>query len=410
MAVYKSKCFVYYGPGNVKQEIMDIECGSTDIILRVDVCGRCGTDKRLWEKTHPSVKTPIVLGHELVGEIIEIGKNVKLLREGLSFTEGKTIDTSNLFSGQRVTVQSRIARHDPETGVMLMKAPHQILSFWIPAGYSQYMKIPEDMIRAGAIIPIPDNVTNEEAALVEPAACALESIFSTTHPYGMDEEGRHLFKGGIKKDGRTLIIGSGTLAMVYGQLAKIEGAREVWFITRSQKKVDLIKKVVGDWCKFKIIPEYSDLPIDEKLELELGIEKEFLELTNGELFDDVILAAPSKDAQRYMLTLMNPNGYAVAASFAGIREPVEKANVDLLHYRIGKFIGTSGCSTKTMETIVKWLESGKLTMKGYTCPEKFSLDGSAEGFLTTSADGRKPMLYPWASSKNLFNELTDLKS
>jgi L-iditol 2-dehydrogenase len=396
MPIYKSKCFVYYGPGNVKQEVMDIECGPTDIILRVDICGRCGTDKRLWEKVHPSVKTPIVLGHELVGEIVEIGEKVKNLKVGIAYTERQIINTSNINIGQRVTVQSRIARHDPKTRVMLMKDPQQILSFWIPGAYSQYMKIPEDMIRAGAIISVPDNVTDEEAALVEPAACALESIFSTTHPYGIDEEGRHLFTGGIKKDGCTLIIGSGTLAMVYGQLAKIEGAKEVCFITRSQKKVDLIKKVVGDWPKFKIIPDYSDLSIDEKLELESGFEKEFTELTNGELFDDIILAAPSKDAQRYMLTLMNPNGYAVAASFAGIREPVEKANVDLLHYRIGKFIGTSGCSTKTMETVMKWLESGKMTMKGYTCPEKFTFDNSAEDFLTTSADGRKPMLYPWA--------------
>lgn len=395
MVDYRSECYVYYGPGNIKRETRDVACGPTDIILRIDVCGRCGTDRRLFYKPHPSVKTPTVLGHELVGHIVEVGREVPTLTTGVGYKDGQTLDPKQLCppEGQRVTVQSRIARH--RDGLMLMRDPIQNMSFYIPAGYSQYMKVPAEMIQAGAILLVADSVSDEEGALVEPTACALESIFATPHAVGVDEEGRHIVRSGIKPGGRALIIGSGTLAMVYAQLAKIEGAAEIWFIVRSQAKVELISTVLGDWPQFKVIADYSSMELADKLKLETEVANEFADLTNGELFDDIVLACPSRDAQRLMFQLLNPDGYAAAACFAGLHEDSEHAQVDLLHYRIGKAIGTSGCSTRTMETVLNWLASGKLSLKGLTCPHHYTLADDPAEFFQTKADGRKPMLYPW---------------
>jgi hypothetical protein len=56
-----------------------------------------------------------------------------------------------------------------------------------------------------------------------------------------------------------------------------------------------------------------------------------------------------------MLQLLNRGGYGVAARFAG------------LHYRIGEAAGTSGCSTPTMETVLDWLATGKLSLEGFAC-------------------------------------------
>ena len=49
---------------------------------------------------------------------------------------------------------------------MLMKDPIENLTFYIPGAYAQYMRVPGNMIRAGAVLPISDTVTDEEAALV----------------------------------------------------------------------------------------------------------------------------------------------------------------------------------------------------------------------------------------------------
>ncbi len=395
MGVYQSKCFRYHGPGEVRRETMSLTCGPKDIMLKVAVCGRCGTDKRLWEKSHPRVDTPTVLGHELVGEIVEVGPEVLSLTEGMGHMRGRKVDVAALKVGRRVTVQSRIARHDESSGVMLMNAPYQNLSFQVPGAFAQYMKVDEPMIRSGAVLVVPDGVSDEEAALVEPAACALESVFSTVHPSAVEEDGRHIYRSGIKVGGRTLIIGSGTLALVYAKLAKADDAGDVWFVVRSAGKEKMIRDMLGDWPKIKVVADYAELPLADKLKREKELEQEFAALTNGDLFDDVVLAAPSVDAQRYMINLLNPDGYGVCASFAGIRELVDGANIDLLHYRIGKIIGTSGCSTRAMETILKWLEYGKLSMRGLTCPRHYTLGDCPEEFFTTNADGRKPMLYPW---------------
>ena len=363
--------------------------------MKIDACGRCGTDRRLYRRAHARVRTPTVLGHELVGRIVEVGKDVHTLRRGIGYRQGDTLlsDELDFPVDSRITVQGRTARH--WNGLMLMNDPIQNLTFYIPGAYSQYMKIPGEMIQAGAILRVPDNVSDEEAALAEPASCALESIFATPHAVGVDGEGRHLVRSGIKKDGKTMIIGSGTLAMIYATLARSEGAGEIWIIIRSEAKGKLITKVLGESPRFHVVPDYSKFPLPEKLEHERTIAEELAELTEGQLFDDVILACPSLDAQRLMFPLLNPDGYGVAACFAGLQEPSETANVDMLHYRLGKAVGTSGCSTRTMDTLLKWIADGRLSLTGFTCPRHYTLEDNPADFLETKADGRKPMLYPW---------------
>ena len=394
MGNYQSKCFVYYGPGNVKSETWELTCGPKEIIIQIDICGRCGTDRSLFKKVHPSVKIPTVLGHELVGRVVEVGNKVSTLTGGIGYKDGMILTPGQLrlSLGKRVTVQSQIARY--RDGLMLIKDPIQILSFYIPGGYAEYMKIPEEMIRSGAILPVPDTVSDEEAAQVEPAACALESIYNTSHSIGVNGDGRHIIHSGIKPGGRTIIIGSGTLAMIYARLAKIEGAEEVWFMVRSQQKVKLITSVLGNWPRFKVVPDYSGALLPEKFKLETKLEEEFRDLTNGKLFDDVIVACPSKDAQRMMFQLLHTDGYGVAVVFAGLHEASEHARVDLLHYRMGRAAGSSGCSTRTMETVLRWLSSGKLSLKGFICPHHYTLNDDPDEFFQTKADGRKPMLYP----------------
>ena len=395
MPAYESRCLVYYGPGDVRVETRRLTCAPTDIMLKIDVCGRCGTDRRLFRTRHPGVKTPTVLGHELVGRVVEVGGEVKTLTEGIGYRQGRTNRPAELCPaiGRRVTVQSRVARH--RDGVMLMRDPIENLTFRIPGGYSQYMKVPSQMIQAGAILPVPDSVSDEGAALTEPAACALESVFSTPHPVGVDPDGRHIFRGGIRPAGRVLIIGSGTLAMIYAQLARTEGAAEVWLVVRSQAKVQLVRTVLGDWPQVELVPDYSGMALEDKVRREASLEERFVDLTGGDLFDDVVLACPSVDAQRLMLRLLNPDGYAVAACFAGLHACADRAPIDNLHYRIGKAIGTSGCSTKTMETVLQWLADGRLSLTGFTCPQHYTLDSDPEEFFQTQADGRKPMLSPW---------------
>ena len=185
MALYASKSFVYLGkPKAIKRDTITIECGPRDLIVRVSMCARCGTDKTIYRFGHPNVDpyAPVVLGHELVARIIEVGSEVGSLDEGIGYREGRTLPREYLDfrPGERVTFQSRIARY--RGGLMVIPNPIANLSFQINGGYSQYMRVPESMIRSESVLRVPEGVSDEEACLVEPAACALESIFATPHP------------------------------------------------------------------------------------------------------------------------------------------------------------------------------------------------------------------------------------
>ena len=394
---YISKAFVYRGPGDVRLEELKIDCCPTDLVVKVIVSARCGTDKTIFYQGHPKVDShaPIVLGHELLGEIVEVGKDVIKLKDGIGYKKGERLSDEylNFQIDERVTMQSRIARY--HNGLMLLDRPIAILSFYINGAYSQYMRIPQELILSGSVLRVPNSVSNEEAVLAEPAACALESIFSTPHPVELDKEGRHFFRGGIKKNGFSLIIGSGSVSMIYARLCQIEGAKKVFILVRSKEKANLVKGILGEDIIPVIYAPYKDESISKKEKIENELVKSLRDLTNGHLFDDVIVACSSTDAQRLMLKLYSPGGYTVGACFGGTHRKADKVDMDQHHYRSAKTIGSSGCSTKTMETILSWLEKGKLSLKGFISSKKYSLATDPKEFFTTEANGLKPVLYPW---------------
>jgi threonine dehydrogenase-like Zn-dependent dehydrogenase len=396
MALYESKAFVYQGrPKAMTRETLAIECSPRDLVVEVLMCARCGTDKTIYHSGHPNVDpyAPVVLGHELVARVVEVGYEVHTLNEGIGYREGSILPPEYLEfqPGERVTVQGRIARY--RHGLMLVPKPIANLSFQINGGYSQYMLVPETMIRSESMLRVPDNITDEEACLVEPAACALESIFASPHATGVDEQGRHLFRTGIQPEGNVCIIGSGTVGMIYATLAHLEGAGRIVLIVRSEYKKKLVEKVLGDKVEVYIAPQTAEDASPETLEAEDAVVGDLSDLTDGYLFDDVIAACASPAAQRLMLRLYAPEGYAVGACFGGTHQLVDAANLDTNHYRAAKTIGTSGCSTDCIKTILNWLENGQLDLRGFISKRHFTLEDDPHEFFTTDADGLKPALF-----------------
>jgi L-iditol 2-dehydrogenase len=395
MAAYRSLAFRYYAPGDVRREELRIACGPREMIVKVLACARCGTDRNIFRKGHPKVRPPTVLGHEIAAEVAEVGCEVRTLTDGIGYRRDRPLSAAELDYrvGERITCQSRIARY--RGGVLLQSDPIQILSFQIDAGYSRYMKVTEEMIRSGSALRVPEGVSDEEAALVEPAACALETIFQTPHAMGVDEDGRHRFRAGIRPGGRALVIGSGTVSMIYALLCRIEGAAEVHVLVRSQAKADLVRRVLGEGFRVTIAEPLDGLGIEERLEREAALVERLRAGTGGVLFDDVISACADPDAQRLMLKCYNVEADAVGATFGGTRELVDRVDLDVHHYRQAKTIGSSGCSTRCMETVLRWLAEGKLSLRGFTSPRRFTLADDPAEFFETDAGGLKPVLYPW---------------
>jgi L-iditol 2-dehydrogenase len=393
----RSDAFIYHGARDVRHGSITVDPGPDGMLVKVILCARCGTDQTIFRKGHPEVDkhAPIVLGHEMVGTIVDVGKEVRKLRDGLGFREGDRIPSADLSfrPGDRVIVQSRAARY--ANGLMLMSDPVTILSFRLHGAYSQYVRFTSELSRTGSVIRVPKGVSHEAAALAEPAACALESIYATPHPVGVDRGGRHLYRAGILGGGRCCIIGSGSVSMIYARLARLEGAAQLVILVRSAEKAALVQRLVGSGVSVQIVDRYSHLPLPEKLKAEQGIVSRMAELTQGHLFDDVVCACADPDAQRLMMALYCREGYAVGACFGGTHERVDAADVDLHHYRLAKTIGTSGCSTRTLNTVLRLLAEGELNLDGLIDPGYFSLEDDPAKFLDRTAAGLRPALDPW---------------
>jgi L-iditol 2-dehydrogenase len=396
MAVYNSRSFVYQGrPGAVTTETLTLKPGPRDLFVKVLMCARCGTDKTIYRSGHPNVDpyAPVVLGHELVARIVEVGDEVQALAEGIGYREGQRLSDALLHfePGERVTFQSRIARY--RDGLMLVPRPIANLSFQINGGYGQYMIVPETMIRSASVLKVDEKIGDEEACLVEPTACALESIFATPHPVGVDREGRHIMKAGIKPGGNACVIGSGTVSMIYARLALLEGAAKVVVVVRSAEKARLVRETLGSQVTIYEALRTEDDASEPTRQAEDAIVADLTRLTDSYLFDDVICANASASAQRLMLRLYTPEGYAVGACFGGTHALVDEANIDINHYRAAKTIGTSGCSTDGMKTVLAWLSSGRLSLQGMISPRHYTLDDNPHDFFTVE-DGLKPALFP----------------
>lgn len=395
MKEYRSRSFVYQGkPGAVTTETLTLRPGPRDLLVRVVMCARCGTDKTIYRSGHPNVDpyAPVVLGHELVARIVEVGDEVPTLTEGIGYRDGQTLTATELrfHPGERVTFQSRIARY--RDGLMLVPKPIANLSFQINGGYAQYMVVPETMIRSGSVLRVTDATSDEEACLVEPTACALESIFATPHAVGVDSEGRHVMKAGIRRGGNACVIGSGTVSMIYARLALLEGAAKVVVVVRSAEKARLVREKLGSAVTLYEAPRMAEDASPATGKAEDQVVADLTHLTGGYLFDDVISANASAASQRLMLRLYTPEGYAVGACFGGTHALVDAANLDLNHYRAAKTIGTSGCSTDAMKTVLAWLSDGRLSLRGMISPRHYTLDDDPHEFFTVE-NGLKPALF-----------------
>lgn len=391
-----SQCWVYYRPADVRLEHRSLECGPKDLLVKVRLCARCGTDQTVFRRGHASVDpyAPVVLGHELVADIVAVGKDVKELREGIGYAHGRLLPPAYLDfrPGERVVCQSRIARY--RNGLMLVPKPIANLSFQFDAGYAQYMKVPPEMIQSESVLRVPENISDEAACLVEPAACALESVHATPHAVGADPAGRYLFTAGIRPHGRTCIIGSGTVSMIYARLARREGARQILLLARSEEKAALLRRILGDGFETHVTGRLDALPLEEKLTAEDKLVSALMARTDGELFDDVICACADPDAQRLMPRLYAPEGDAVGACFGGTHALADRVNMDLHHYRAARTIGTSGCSTAAMKTILVWLQDGSLSLDDMVDPRHWTFRDLPDQFFS-AAGARKPVLHPW---------------
>jgi L-iditol 2-dehydrogenase len=189
---------VYRGPNNIT--VQEVPVAKGKVTLKVNACAICGYDARVYRSGHRKVSPPVILGHELCGEI----------QNDILLDDSGTI----IKSGTRVAIcplTPCLNCHYCQTYRYNLCTNLKEIGSTLDGGFAQYMAIPDEIIRIGGVVPLPANMTNEEASLLEPLACCLNSF--SRLPSNI------IGKEKIRPD-VVVIIGDGPIGLLHLQLFK----------------------------------------------------------------------------------------------------------------------------------------------------------------------------------------------
>jgi 2-desacetyl-2-hydroxyethyl bacteriochlorophyllide A dehydrogenase len=178
-------------PGEIRVgEVPDPKPGDRQVVVKVGACGICGTDLHIADGHFPPTPYPIVPGHEFAGEIVELGADVP---GGWQVGDRVAVDPS-LFCGYCKPCRSgrgNLCENWNATGDTVNGA------------FAEYVAVP-----SANCYRMPDTMTWEQGALVEPVSCAVHGV-------------RRI---GVEAGERFLVVGAGTMGLIMQQLLQRAGA------------------------------------------------------------------------------------------------------------------------------------------------------------------------------------------
>ena len=185
-----------------------------DVIVKVQTCGICGSDIHYWEAGGPQ---GLVMGHEYCGVVVDAGER-KDLKKGDRVTALPISPCLECDACKSGNIHYCANTWTYATGLSLTN----------PGGYAEYMAIRPDMVRK-----VPNNISDEEVAMVEPSAVALHGV--------------HL--GEVKTGDKVLIIGGGIIGLMSAEFARLQGATYVAMTETNpaRGKFAVKAKAVDEW-------------------------------------------------------------------------------------------------------------------------------------------------------------------
>jgi len=204
----------------------EIEPGA--ILTRIEMCSVCGTDVHLWQGSLATkITLPVILGHEMVGRIVQMGAGPHRDSVGQPLQIGDRLTWAHTSCGscffctvaQEPTLCQNTRRYMYET---IDRFPYLL------GGFSEYGYVMPDAGR----IRVPDKVSNELASL---SSCALRSVmnaFDVLHGIGASEV--------------VVVQGAGPLGLLATAVAKVSGARRVVTIGAPDARLEIASAFGAD--------------------------------------------------------------------------------------------------------------------------------------------------------------------
>ncbi|MFH1442370.1 MAG: zinc-dependent dehydrogenase [Candidatus Omnitrophota bacterium] len=200
---------MYYNNRDVRfEEMPKPQIGPGELLVKVIASGICGSDVLEWYRVK---KAPLVLGHEITGEIVEVGKDVK---------------------GYKVGDRVFVSHHVPcNTCRYCLNGEHTVCQTlhttnFFPGGFSEYLRVPAINVDRGVFL-LPENVSFENGTFIEPLACVLRGQRTAGFQIGQS----------------VLILGAGISGLLHLLLARNTGAGNMVITDVNDYRLNLARKL-----------------------------------------------------------------------------------------------------------------------------------------------------------------------
>ena len=262
---------MYYNNNDVRlEEMPQPEVGAGEMLVKVMASGVCGSDVMEWYRIK---KAPCVLGHEIVGEIVEVGQGVERYNVG-----------------DRVFV----SHHVPcNTCKYCLSGNHTVCETlhttnFDPGGFAEYIRVPELNVDRGTFV-LPDEMSFDDGVFVEPLACVVRG-----------QRVAH-FRPGQS----VLILGSGISGLLHLMLARAQGAGRI---------------VATDICEYRLNAA-KEFGADSVIDARQDVAALVRELNGDRGAELVIVCAGALSAFKQALDCVDRSGTVLC--FAPTRPGVE---------------------------------------------------------------------------------------
>lgn len=199
---------VMTAPGEIEfREVTIPEIKDDQIKIKIRKIGICGSDIHVYHGKHPFTSYPVTQGHEVSGEIVELGKEVK-----------------GLAPGQKVTIQPQVVCgkcHPCRHGKYNLCEELKVMGFQTTGVASQYF-----VTESSKVTPLPEEMSDDEGAMIEPLAVAVHAVK----------------RAGDVKGLKIAVLGAGPIGNLVAQAAKGMGAESVLITDISDIRLEKAKE------------------------------------------------------------------------------------------------------------------------------------------------------------------------
>jgi len=340
----KMKIAMYYNNNDVRIEEMPVPTiNENELLVKVKASGICGSDVMEWYRIK---KAPLVLGHEIAGDIVEAGKKVKKYKVG-----------DRVFVSHHVPCGTcHFCLDDKKTLCHTLHTTN-----FYPGGFAEYLRVPEINTKNGVFV-LPKDVSYDEGVFIEPLACVV----------------RGLKTAGMKPGLNVLVIGSGISGLLQIKLARAWGANSIIATDIDKYRLRAAKKFG------------ADVAINARENLPEQVKK----YNDGKLADLVVISTGAASAVRQGLQSVEIGGTILffAPTEPGVEIPFPL--FDLWNKQI-KMVSTYAGSPEDINLAIDLIKSKKVKVTDMIS-HKLPLVDAAKGFqlVAKAQDSMKVILEP----------------